>query len=196
MNNNLSIQTKITLACMALGIVAMLGASFMQRISNPDLVIQARGSAPAQNSESGGMEMSPEVGKLMQALQEKPDDVPSLVHLTEHLIQSAEWNAAENFIHRALELQPKNPQAHYLHGIILYNTGKHDEAAESFEQVIAIDDDASARYSLGILQIHHFKDIDKGIAEFEHGLSDPDAAEELKEVIRAELEKAKALKSK
>ncbi len=196
MSNDLSIQKKITLACMGLGIVIMLGASFIKRIEDPDLVRQTRGSAPSQAAqESGSMPMNPDVGKLMQELQSNPNDIPTIIHLTEHLIEGKEWTAAENFIHRALELEPKNAQGHYLHGIILYNTGKHDEAASAFEQVVAIGEDASARYSLGILQIYHFKNIDKGIAELERGLNNPEAHDELKNVIRAELEKAKAQKN-
>ncbi len=187
----------IVLAALALGIVFMLAVSMVQRVSNPSLVVQGRGGGmqgQAMDAEQG-MPMSPEVGSLMQALQESPNDIPTLIRLSEHLIESGELTAAENFIHRALELDAKNPQTHYLHGIALYNSNKHDEAVKAFEQVVALDDHASARYSLGILQIYHFKDVEKGIAEFEQGLKDPNAPEELKEIIRAEIEKAKKSKS-
>ncbi len=193
---------KVVLICMAVGIVVMLGASFMKRISDPDLVRQTRGSAPTQ-ADSGGMDaepmggggMSPEVGNLMQKLKDSPNDIPTLIHLSERLIESGELNAAENFIHRLIELAPKNAQGHYLHGIVLYNSGKHDEALKSFEQVVALSENASARYSIGIIHIYHFKNLEKGIAEFEKALSDPNANDELKNVVRAELEKAKATKT-
>ncbi len=187
----------VVLAFMALGIVVMLGASFMQRINNPDLVMQARGSAPmqAESMSANDTPMSPQVGELMQAIQENPNDIPTIFRLTESLIESAEWSAAENFIHRALELEPQNAQAHYLHGIILYNSGKHDEAYTAFESVVKIKEDASARYSLGILQVYHFEDLNKGIEQFEIGLSNPNIHDELKNAIQAELDKAKAAKS-
>ncbi len=192
---NSIINRNIILASLAFGIVVMLAVAMVQRVSNPSLVVQGRGGGgmqqEAMNAEQGGMPMSPEVGALMQAVQENPNDVPTLIHLTEHLIESGELSAAENFIHRALGLEANNAQLHYLHGIVLYNTDKHDEAVKAFEQVVALDDHASARYSLGILQVYHFKNIEKGIAEFEQGLKDPDAPEDLKEIIRAEIEKAK-----
>ncbi len=191
MNN--TIQRNVVLAGLALGLIVMLAVAMTQRISNPNLVVQGRGGGMQQQSmdAESGMPMSPEIGGLMQALQENPNDIPTLIHLTEHLIESGELTAAENFIHRALELDAKNAQLHYLHGIVLYNTEKHDEAAKAFEQVVAIQENASARYSLGILQVYHFNDLEKGLAEFEKGLNDPSAPDELKQIIKAEIEKAK-----
>ncbi len=192
--NNIT-QRNIVLAALALGLITMLAVAMVQRVSNPHLVVQGRGGGGMQqqsmNADEGGMPMSPEVGNLMQAVKENPNDVPTLIHLTEHLIESGELDAAENFIHRALSLEANNAQLHYLHGIILYNADRHDEAVKSFEQVVALQDNASARYSLGILQVYHFKNVEKGIAEFELGLKDPSAPDELKDIIRAEIEKAK-----
>ncbi len=192
MNN--TTHRNMILACMALAVLGMLAVSIVQRINNPQLIVQTRGF-PQQDmvaeETGGGMPMSPEVGNLMQAVKDNPDDVPTLINLTMHLMETQEWQAAETFVHRAIEFAPENAQAHYLHGIILYNSQRHDEAVKAFEQVVAIAEDASARYSLGILQVYHFENIAKGIEEFERGLRDPNASEELKKAITAELEKIK-----
>ncbi len=184
-------QNKLILALMALGLIVMFGASLIQRINNPELTVQARGSSSGASAEQS-MPMPPEMGALMQKAKENPRDIPTLIELAEFLIQGKEWQAAETFAHRILEIAPDNAQAHYLHGIILYNTGSHDEAAKAFESVIAIQDDASARYSLGILQIYHFKDIAKGLEQFEKALLVPNTSQELKDVVQAEIDKVKS----
>ena len=176
------------LLLVALGLVLMLAAAFVQRLNNPHLVKQVDPQQRGGMGQQGGM--NPELGKLMQQVSENPNDLKALVHLTEHLVSDQQWDPAETFARRAMVVAPNDAQPAYLMGVILHNQGKHPQAAEALEKVIALKDEASVRYSLGVLYIYYLKNIPKGIEHLSAGLHDPQASEALKTSIREELEKA------
>lgn len=181
---------RMVLLVMAAGLLCMLGASFIQRLQQPSLVVEtpgARGGMPAQDMSAG---VSPEVGQLMQQIKDNPNDVKALVHLAEHLVGAQQWEAAETFARRAAVVAPSDPQPSYLLGVILHNKGQHAEAAEALERVVVLQDDASVRYSLGVLYIHYLQNVTKGVEHLSAGLHDTKASETLKKSIREELEKA------
>ncbi len=71
-----------------------------------------------------------------------------------------------------------------------HNRGRHAEAAASLERVLSMKDEASVRYSLGVLYLYYLNEPIRGIAHLTAGLHDENAPEDLKESIRRELEKA------
>lgn len=174
---------------MALGLVLMLASTLWQRLSNPHLVKEIDASAAA-GQRGGGGGMNPELGKLMQQVSENPNDFKTLVHLAEHLVNDQQWDAAETFARRAMTVNPSDAQPPYLMGVILHNQGKHPEAAQALETVVKLHDEASVRYSLGVLYIHYLDNVPKGVEHLSAGLHDPKASETLKAQIREELEKA------
>ncbi len=182
---------RLVLLCMILSLLAMLAVSFVYRLQNPSLVVEAprRGGMMGQEAGPGGG-MDPEIGKLMEHLRDNPNDVKSLVHLTEHLINQQNWDAAEAFVRRAVVAAPSDPQPMYLLGVVQHNKGQHAEAAASLERVVSMKDDASVRYSLGVLYLYYLNDPAKGVAHLTTGLHDEKASEALKASIRRELEKA------
>ncbi|WP_022655247.1 tetratricopeptide repeat protein [uncultured Desulfovibrio sp.] len=168
---------------LALALAAMLVISLTERFRNPYLtVIRDAPQAPAG--------MGDAVGMLMQEVAKDPKNVDVMVHLAEALMSAQNWEAAETFTQRAMTLDLDNPQPLYLLGVIKHNQGKHKEAAELLEKVVALHDNASARYSLGVLYIHFLHDPKRGVAHLSAGLHDPKASEDLKKGIREELEKA------
>lgn len=186
---HLSGSRRMVLLFMAAGLLFMLGASFLQRVTNPHLVVEA----PAPRGGSGGQPMggmNPEVGELMRQVSEKPNDFKALIHLSEHLVSDGQWDAAETFVRRAMVLAPNEAQPSYLLGVILHNQGKNAEAAEALERVVGVKDEASVRYSLGVLYIHYLNNTPKGVEHLSAGLRDPKASEALKTGIREELKKA------
>lgn len=176
---------RLVIIVMALGLGFMLVSGVWQRISNPHLVKEIDTNASAQQ---GGM--NPELGKLMQQISENPNDFKALVHLSEHLVNDQQWDAAETFARRAMTVNPSDAQPAYLLGVILHNKSKHVEAAEALETVVKLKDEASVRYSLGVLYIHYLNNTPKGVEHLTAGLHDPKAPETLKAQIREELEKA------
>lgn len=169
---------------LALALAAMLVISLTERFRNPHLTVQVR---PAPQAPAG---MGDAVGMLMQEVAKDPKNVDAMVHLVEALMSAQNWEAAETFAQRAMTLDLNNPQPPYLLGVIKHNQGKHKEAAELLEKVVALHDNASVRYSLGVLYIHFLNDPARGVEHLSAGLHDPKAGEDLKKGIRDELEKA------
>lgn len=180
---------RMVLVVMGLGLAFMLASAIWQRIGNPQLVKEIDTNASASRQGMGGG-MNPELGKLMQQVSENPNDFKALVHLAEHLMSDQQWEAAETFVRRAMTVNPADAQPPYLMGVILHNTGKNKEAAEALEQVVKLKDEASVRYSLGVLYIHYLDNPAKGVEHLSAGLHDAKAPESIKTQIREELEKA------
>lgn len=179
---------KAILAFVSVGLLVMLAISFIDRLRNPDLVVSSRGGAGMEQAQGEGM--NPDIAKLMEHLRENPNDVTALLHLSEHLVNDQNWAAAETFIQRAVVADPSNSQPMYLLGVVQHNLGKHKEAAESLERVLSLKDEASVRYSLGVLYLYYLNDSANGVKHLSAGLNDPKAPESLKKSLREELEKA------
>ena len=99
------------------------------------------------------------------------------------------WDAAETFAQRAVTMDVSNPKPLYLLGVIQHSQGRHKDAAETLEKVLSIRDEASVRYSLGVLYIYFLNDAKHGVEHLRAGLNDPGASEELKTAIKQELDK-------
>lgn len=181
---------KALLAFVGLALMVMLAISFIDRVRNPELVVAGRGGAGMGEARGSGEGMNPDVAKLMEHLRDNPNDVEALMHLSEHLINDQNWAAAETFIRRAVVADPANTQPMYLLGVVQHNLGQHKEAAESLERVLRMKDEASVRYSLGVLYIYYLDDGANGVKHLSAGLNDPKASESLKKSLREELEKA------
>lgn len=174
----------IMLALLA-GLLAMLGTAVWQRIRQPELVQQVA-HTPAQHSQE---EVSA-VGRLMEQVSRDPTDMGSLLSLVNALVKMENWEAAENFARRAIELDARDPRPLHLLGVIQHNTGRHADAAQTLEAVIALKDDASVRYSLGVLYIYYLNDKERGLAQLRAGLGLPDVSDSLKKHLQSELNKA------
>lgn len=173
----------IMLALLA-GLLVMLATAIWQRITQPELVQQVA-HTPAQHSQE---EVSA-VGRLMEQVSRNPGDMNSLLSLVNALVKMENWEAAENFARRAIELDGKDPRPLHLLGVIQHNTGRHADAAQTLEAVIALKDDASVRYSLGVLYIYYLNDKERGLAQLRAGLSLPDVSDSLRKHIESELKK-------
>lgn len=178
-------STRILVLLLALGLTAMLAVSLIDRFKNPQLTVQLS-PAPA-----GMGDAAPDrIGLLMQQAAQDPDNVGVLVQLIEALMAQHNWDAAATFARRAVTLDVSNPRPLYLLGLVEHNQGRHKQAAEILEKVLLLKDDASVRYSLGVLYIYYLKDVPRGVEHLSAGLHDPEAGEDLKRGLREELEKA------
>lgn len=173
----------LMLALMA-GLLVMLGTAVWHRFSEPELV-QKVAHVSAQHSQE---EMSA-VGRLMEQVSRDPTNMDSLLTLINALVKMENWDAAENFARRAIELDAKDPRPLHLLGVIQHNAGRHADAARTLEAVIALKDDASVRYSLGVLYIYYLNDKERGLAQLRAGLSLPGISDSLKKHMESELKK-------
>ncbi len=169
---------------LGLSLVVMLAVSLKERFESPGLTEQRQPrAASAQDS------IAQQIGVLMRKVAENPNDGTAIVHLVEHLIGAQNWEAAETFAQRAVTLDTGNSKPLYLLGVIMHNQGRNKEAAEALEQALTIKDEASVRYSLGVLYTHYLENPAKGVEHLSAGLHDANAPEELKKAMMLELEK-------
>ena len=185
--NKCGFSTRILIILLAAALTIMLFASLKARIQNPHLTVAARPQQGMAGGEAG--EDAQTVGKLMRQVAENPQDIGALIHLIEHLVSAQNWDAAETFAQRAVTLDVGNSKPLYLLGVIQHNQGRHKEAAEALERVVKIKDEASVRYSLGVLYIYFLEDPKRGVEHLRAGLNDATASAELKAAIQQELEK-------
>ncbi len=183
---NLRGSGRALILLLALGLTAILAVSLIERFKNPHLTVQL---APTPSG-MGSAAQPDRIGTLMQQAAQNPDNVGVLVQLIEALMARQNWEAAGAFARRAVTLDVSNPRPLYLLGLVEHNQGRHKEAAEILEKVLLLKDEASVRYSLGVLYIYYLKDVPRGVEHLSAGLHDPDAREELKRGLREELEKA------
>ena len=185
--NKCGFSARILIILLAAALTIMLFASLKARIQNPHLTVAARPQQGMAGGEAG--EDAQTVGKLMRQVAENPQDIGALIHLIEHLVSAQNWDAAETFAQRAVTMDVGNSKPLYLLGVIQHNQGRHKEAAEALERVVKIKDEASVRYSLGVLYIYFLEDPKRGVEHLRAGLNDATASAELKAAIQQELEK-------
>ncbi len=129
------------------------------------------------------------VAKLMQILQENPNDVETLLNLAQHFTHLEEWEKAENFTLRAQMAEPNNATVLHVLGLVQHNQGRNQEAAESLEKSLNAKENPMVRYSLAILHGYFLNNSAVAIEHFKSVQSDPSASEELKENATLEQEK-------
>jgi len=179
---------RVILLFLAFAFAGMTFVSLWQRLMRPELVV------PSQTRQmSAGQNLAPasnmnEISQLMQKIQQNPGDVAAMLHLAEHFVEDKNWAAAENFLRKAVVAAPSNPQPLYLLGVVLHNQGKHAEAAACLERVVSLRDEPSVRYSLGVLYIHYLQDPARGGQHLLAALAQPELADDLGILIRAELD--------
>lgn len=182
-DSRLSFTARAIILLLGLSLLVMLGVTIKERVSNPHLVTE-RPTAPQGMGQEQNL-----LASLMQKVAAEPTNKDALMHLAEHLMATQEWDAAATFAQRAVALDVNDPQPLYMLGVILHNQGKPQEAAATLEKVVALRDDATVRYSLGVLYSYFLQQKDKGRAHWEAGLEDPKISPEMRQAIEEELKK-------
>lgn len=195
---------KPLLAAIGLGLLLMLGSAASYVSENPSLIRHQSRPAGGETSAAAGPSASagqnaamPDaaaqdgVMRLMQRLQQNPQDQEALISLTEHFMHLQDWSRAETFVLRALMAAPGAHKPQYLLGVIQHNQNRHGEAAVSLEKALAGQEDPSIRYSLGILYAYYLEKPEQGIAELQKALDNPTAPANLKKAVQDEIEKIK-----
>ena len=184
---------RLVVIVLAVALCAMLGAALVQRVLHPDMTMQLRPGEqrfPVSQADTPTNDKPNDVGVLMKAVAENPNDRESLLKLTELFMRAQNWDAAESFVKRAAALDAQDARPPFLLGVILHNQGKHEEAAQSLGKTIALRDTAPARYSLGILCMYYLGRRDEGLDHLRKALTDPAIDPDLKKSIEEELKKA------
>ena len=203
---------RIVLGALLLGIGVMFAATVAWRLDGKPLVhdhgTAATAQAPAQMPPAQPAPGTPDKAKmeqaaqspqamaimgLMQKMKENPNDVDTLLALAQTFAEQGDMEGAKDMIQRATVAAPSNHRPPYLLGVVLGGQGKWQEAAEQLERSVALKDDASARYSLGVIWRYHLKDEAKARSHFEKAAvlsHDPS----LTSMIKAEIDKTAGTK--
>ena len=192
------------LLLIAAGLVLMLASTLSYFSANPGLVSHtttgSQAAAPSgqqQMPSSAGMDEATQQGvmALMQKLQKNPTDLEALIGLTEHFMHTQDWQRAETFALRAVVAAPNEMQPLYMLGIIQHSQNRNAEAAASLEKVVAAKEDASVRYSLGILYAYYLEQPDKGLEQLRKALEIPNISDDFKKAVAEEITKIKEHKT-
>lgn len=178
--------TKIILAALGVSLVVMLATSFIYRMNHPSLVKPGRAPQPSQE-QMVDQAATDELTQLMRMMQENPNDTEVLKTLSQRFMDAGDWERAQTFLNKLVVAAPSDTDSLYMLGITLYQQGKHQEAADTFEQLIALHDDPMARFNLSILYGHFLNQPDKAKPHLEAILASDKANEELKARAKDEL---------
>lgn len=198
---------RIVLGALLLGIGVMFAATVAWRLDGKPLVhdhgpavaTQAPAQMPPAQASPGATDkakmeqaaQSPQamaIMGLMQKMKENPNDVDTLLALAQTFAEQGDMAGAKDMIERATVAAPSDHRPPYLMGVVLGGQGKWQEAAVQLERSVSLKDDASARYSLGVIWRYHLKDETKARVHFDTAskLSNDPA---LASMIKAELNK-------
>lgn len=176
---------------MGVAFACMLAVSVWHRFTRPALVVNVAGGSRAAGMAATPAEMDA-VGPLMREVAKNPRDSRALARLIESLMALGQWQSAENFAEKAVALEGgdnEDYRASYLLAIIHHNQGRHEQAAEILEKILAKKENPSARYSLGILYNHFLGQPLKGREQLNRGLESGLGSESLRRAMRDELAK-------
>ncbi len=182
---------RITLACMAAGILAMAGAGICHFAFPPQKAGQTSFAQPSADSgkvSSAPAEADPGLMEAMRRMQENANDVDALLEAARIFYDDGKTEQAMSLAQKAAITAPSDHRPPYLMGVLLAGQKKWDEAVRNLERSIAIKDDPSARYSAAVIYRYHLKQEDKAKSYFDMAsrLCDDTA---LAAAIKAELEK-------
>ncbi|TVM19923.1 hypothetical protein DPQ33_01470 [Oceanidesulfovibrio indonesiensis] len=191
---------RLILALVLGGLVVIFVTSFMYRMDHSlqRKVVTAQehdhgdedGMPPASQ---GGMmgqggEGMGEVRSLMQQMRENPNDPDVLVALSKRFLAMEDVASAGNFLQRALVADPGNIEAMSLLGMVRFEAGEHEEAAELLRRLVRLDaDNATHFYNLGMLEKHFLDQPEAAREHLETALSLVDDHSDLGHRIQNEL---------
>lgn len=188
------------LAMLLGGLLLMLFSALSYFTAHPSLTVHSdmphehamQGEAAPKKADPQHTAMQDGLIKLMQRLQQNPADEETLIGLAEHFMQLQDWSKAETFALRAAAAVPGSPRPLYVLGIIQHNMKRHAEAAASLRKALAIGEDPSIRYSLGLLCAYYLNNVEEGLNELEKVVASPSGSPELKAAAEREAAKLKA----
>ncbi len=171
---------KLVIAVVGLGLLLLFAGSFVYRLQNPSLTMQARTSDSSSSMN--------EIAAMMARLDDEPNHLPTLVALGDQFMRMGSWDRAAVFWKRVLGIEPDQERALNGLGVAYYNLDQFPEAAEQFEKIVALQpDNYRAHFNLGMLHKHYLNNPDQARIHFERVLALDPGEEGLAERVQAEL---------
>lgn len=170
---------RLVIAIVALGLAAMFASSLAYRMGDHPLTRHiASSSAPSSEAmrDSVPPQEAPDpqnaaIMALMQKMQQDPHNVDTMLEISSLFAAQGNTESAKSMLERAALTAPSDPRPPYLLGVQLAQAGQWDEAARSLERSLSLKDDASTRYSLGVIFRYHLQQEEKAREQFEKAAS-------------------------
>ena len=181
----------MVLAFMAFVLAVLFIASFVYRMERPSLEVaqksrQAGGMPQGMDGAMNGPMR--EVMELMQKLQENPDDPGLQMAMAERFMAMGSFDRAKSFLDKVAKVRPEDPDVLNAMGVVRYNLGDSEGAKEAFESILSRDaEDYRARFNLGLLYKHAFKQEEQGNAALQAVIDSPKTDPETRETAKKEL---------
>lgn len=182
---------RAVLLALMIGLAAMFASSVAWRLGDHPLVRNSSApagmpatAAPAPGKADAGSDIS----ALMRTMKDNPENLDAMLELGRIFAEKGDAEAAIEMLRRAEAAAPSDPRPAHLAGVQHAALGRWKEAADCLRRSIAVKDDASARFSLGVICRYHLGLASEARTHWE-------AAErlggdaELLRLIRAELAK-------
>lgn len=205
-------HSKLLLGFLGVGLVCMLGASFLFALQDAELVIHrtpvmqshtpnaphSEGGTNATTAENSPAAMgnamdeaaAEQLSALMAAMQKAPNDPAALRNLGEYFLEHDDFARAAVFLDKSAKADASSPAPLYSLGMAYFHLEEHGKAAAAFETLVALVPDPMAHYNLGILYKHFLNDPQKGTAHFTKVLGMQEADEALRKHATDELNSA------
>jgi len=174
------------LLLLLLGFLAMFAAffhGFMHKQTDKRAGVNAANPASGTVAASPNADSGPalseqqvdELVALMSKIQTSPDDADALMEIGNTFLAVNDWERAVIFLNRAVMSRPSDIRPRYMLGIALYQQGKIQEAAATFEELLALEKDPAAQYNLAVIYKYHMDKSDEAAVLFEQIAASPDA---------------------
>jgi tetratricopeptide (TPR) repeat protein len=174
---------KPVLLAMGAALTALLIAAVLT-VGNPGLVRQTSGAHSGQREQAIAT-----ITRLMERLQENPEDREALRRLANAFTAMQAWERASSFWQRLVSLDQDDLKARQNLAMTYFRMGEHRAAAEELEIVLQRDaGGVYAHFNLGILYGYYLESPDKAVEHLRAVARNTQAPDDLRKEARKHLQ--------
>ena len=203
MNGFPSLARHIVTGLMLLGLCIMFAASFSSLVNKGKVEVSGKRVAQAAGGEKNGRSanatgdpvdnpgltgrQADDIAKLMQRALQNPEDPAPYIALGEQFMVLEDWRRAEAFLIKAVAIRPEDATPRRMMAVCQFKQNRPEDAAKTFEELLAIRDDALALYDLATIYKYYLNNNERAVVLLNRALGIQDAEKELLDQIRGEL---------
>ena len=129
------------------------------------------------------------ISALMATLNEKPDDLETLLALGNEYYNGQEFETAANWFDKVLAVDPEHIEGLLARGAVSFNLGDSANAEKLWKQVVGIDpDNVEAHYDLGFLYLNSATPDWEGVRSEWNKVIELDPDSDLAKTVQAHLD--------
>lgn len=177
---------RAALVAMGAALLGLLVSAAVFKLQHPGLVQQRASPGAHSGQREQAMAM---ISRLMERLQENPEDREALRGLAQTFTAMQAWERANTFWRRLVALPGADLQARRQLAMTYFRLDKHRQAAEELRKVLAADPgDLYAHYNLGVLSMHYLGAPEEAVEHFRAVVQSSAAPDQLRKDARKHLQ--------